>query len=109
MADLSLRTQPRGGDVVARPRDRAAGTFAGAACVAARTSSNTGEAWIRIGVDDGRLIVDVRDDGVGGASATTGGIGLAGLGDRIAALDGELTISSLPAKRTTLHAEIPLR
>jgi signal transduction histidine kinase len=36
-------------------------------------------------IDDGRLIVDVRDDGVGGTSTTTGGTGLAGMGDRIAA------------------------
>ena len=36
------------------------------------------------------------------------GSGLAGLADRIAALDGELTIVSPPGQGTTLHATIPL-
>ena len=66
------------------------------------------EAWVRLGTENGKLIVEVRDDGIGGASATAGGIGLAGLSDRIAALDGELTVTSPPSEGTTLHAEIPL-
>jgi len=56
----------------------------------------------------GRLTLDVRDDGRGGAAATASGIGLAGLGDRIAALDGELTITSPAGQGTTLHAVVPL-
>ena len=50
----------------------------------------------------------MRDDGRGGAAATASGIGLAGLGDRIAALDGELTITSPAGQGTTLHAVVPL-
>ena len=65
------------------------------------------EAWVRIGTQDGRLIVDVADDGIGGATATSAGVGLAGLADRVAALDGELTIISPPAQGTTLHVAIP--
>ena len=41
-----------------------------------------------IAVAGDRLVVDVRDDGIGGAATCAGGTGLAGLGDRIAALDG---------------------
>jgi signal transduction histidine kinase len=33
---------------------------------------------------------------------------LAGLSDRIEALNGELTVTGRPAEGTTLHAEIPL-
>jgi PAS domain S-box-containing protein len=65
-------------------------------------------AWVHIGVDADRLIIEIGDDGVGGARTTAGGSGLAGLGDRIGALDGELTVTSRPAQGTTLHAEIPL-
>ena len=65
------------------------------------------EASVRIGMEDGCLIVIVADDGIGGATATPAGIGLAGLADRIAALDGELTITSPRAEGTMLHAEIP--
>jgi signal transduction histidine kinase len=63
---------------------------------------------VSIAAAAGRLTVDVRDDGRGGAAATASGTGLAGLGDRIAALDGELTIASPPGQGTALHAEIPL-
>jgi PAS domain S-box-containing protein len=66
------------------------------------------QARVAIRCEDDRLIVEVGDDGVGGATATTGGTGLAGLADRIAALDGELTVTSPPAKGTMLRAEIPL-
>jgi PAS domain S-box-containing protein len=55
-----------------------------------------------------RLTVEVADDGIGGAAPTAAGTGLAGLADRIAALDGELWIDSPPGRGTTLHAEIPL-
>jgi signal transduction histidine kinase len=63
---------------------------------------------VRIAADGELLTIDVGDDGIGGARATPDGTGLAGLGDRIAALDGELTITSPPQRGTTLHAAIPL-
>ena len=63
---------------------------------------------VALSVAGDRLTVEVSDDGVGGARATAGGTGLAGLGDRIAALDGELRISSPPGEGTTLHAVVPL-
>ena len=53
------------------------------------------------------LVVVVADDGRGGARPQ-GGSGLAGLGDRIEALDGALTVTSPPGGGTTLQAEIPL-
>ena len=59
-------------------------------------------------LEDARLSVEVSDDGVGGARVSAAGSGLVGLGDRIAALDGDLTIKSEPGEGTTLHASIPL-
>jgi PAS domain S-box-containing protein len=69
----------------------------------ARASS----AAVRIGAVDGVLTVEVADDGEGGADMR-GGTGLSGLADRVAALDGELTVTSVPGGGTTVHAEIPL-
>jgi PAS domain S-box-containing protein len=57
-------------------------------------------------IEDGTVRVQVRDDGVGGARPD--GSGLIGLADRLAALDGTLTVTSQPGIGTQLRAEIPL-
>ena len=64
-------------------------------------------ASVRITCSDGRLVVEVEDDGVGGADATEGS-GLHGLADRLAALDGSFTVESTPGAGTRITAEIPL-
>ena len=55
---------------------------------------------------DGRLHIEVRDYGCGGADPARG-TGLRGLADRFAALDGELDVISPPGGGTLLLAEIP--
>jgi PAS domain S-box-containing protein len=57
-------------------------------------------------IQDGTLAVQVVDDGVGGARPD--GSGLVGLADRLATLDGTLTVSSQPEDGTHIRAEIPL-
>jgi signal transduction histidine kinase len=52
------------------------------------------------------LALLVRDDGVGGANADAGS-GLSGLGDRVAAVGGTLTLSSPLGGPTVLEAQIP--
>jgi signal transduction histidine kinase len=56
----------------------------------------------------GRLVVDVADDGRGGASAASGS-GLRGLADRVGALDGSTEIESAPGAGTRLRVTIPCR
>jgi signal transduction histidine kinase len=51
--------------------------------------------------------IAVADDGVGGARAE-GGSGLRGLGDRIEALGGRLTVTSAPGEGTTVRARVPV-
>ena len=53
------------------------------------------------------VIVEVIDDGVGGADPTAG-TGLRGLSDRVAALDGTFAVVSPPGGGTRIVAEIPL-
>jgi signal transduction histidine kinase len=53
-----------------------------------------------------RLVVEVRDDGVGGADPA-GGTGLQGLRDRVTALGGTMRIVSPEGGPTTLLVEIP--
>lgn len=55
---------------------------------------------------DGNLILAVTDDGVGGAVAAVGS-GLEGIGDRLAALGGSLTVDSPPGGGTRVLAELP--
>ncbi len=57
--------------------------------------------------DDGLLVVEVSDDGVGGADSTKGS-GLRGLTDRVEALGGKLRVSSEAGSGTTVRAELPL-
>jgi signal transduction histidine kinase len=63
-------------------------------------------AQVSIARDDGLLVIEVSDDGRGGADSYTGG-GLQGLSDRVRALDGQLTISSEEGAGTSIRAEIP--
>ena len=55
---------------------------------------------------DGVLWLEVRDDGVGGADPASGS-GLNGLSDRVAALDGELSVDSPLGGGTRVSASIP--
>jgi signal transduction histidine kinase len=55
---------------------------------------------------DGRLVVEVVDDGIGGAD-TRRGSGLRGLADRVEALGGRLRVWSPAGGGTHVEAEIP--
>jgi signal transduction histidine kinase len=55
---------------------------------------------------NGRLAVEISDDGVGGADIDLG-TGLRGLTDRVAALEGQLEVDSKPRRGTTVRASIP--
>jgi len=55
---------------------------------------------------NGSAVVEISDDGVGGADPDAGS-GLRGLADRIGALDGELTVESPAGAGTRVRVEIP--
>jgi PAS domain S-box-containing protein len=63
---------------------------------------------VKVTHGDGGAIVEVADDGVGGADER-GGTGLRGLCDRVEALGGTLDLVSPPGAGTTLRARIPCR
>jgi signal transduction histidine kinase len=69
--------------------------------------SGADQAGVGIRRDNGRLLVEVRDDGAGGADAA--GSGLRGLADRVAALDGTLRVDEPAVGGTVVRADIPLR
>ncbi len=57
-------------------------------------------------VANGVLLLDVVDNGHGGAVTTPSG-GLAGLADRVAGVDGTLTVDSPVGGPTRIHLELP--
>jgi signal transduction histidine kinase len=61
---------------------------------------------VRVAADDASVVVQVSDDGVGGADPAAG-TGLRGLADRVEALGGSLEVVSPAGAGTTLRAEIP--
>jgi signal transduction histidine kinase len=64
-------------------------------------------ARVHVETDDGAIVAEVADDGIGGAS-TDAGSGLRGLADRLDALDGTLSVDSPPGGGTTIRARVPL-
>lgn len=62
---------------------------------------------VSVGVEGDRLLVEVADDGVGGA-VIDAGTGLRGLADRVEALGGILGLESPPGGGTRVTAEVPL-
>jgi signal transduction histidine kinase len=68
--------------------------------------ADASRAWVTLARQSDRLLVEVRDDGRGGADPT-GGTGLAGLRDRVTALGGWMHVVSPPGGPTTLTVELP--
>ena len=55
---------------------------------------------------NGHAVVEVRDDGIGGADPEAG-TGLRGLAERLTIIDGRLEVVSPPGEGTLIRAEIP--
>jgi signal transduction histidine kinase len=68
--------------------------------------SHASEVRLAATLENGTLVIEVADDGIGGADSN-GGSGLRGLVDRVEALSGRLHVSSPPGRGTILRAEIP--
>jgi signal transduction histidine kinase len=60
---------------------------------------------VRLAEEDGRLVIEITDEGPGGADEH--GSGLTGLRSRVEALDGTLTVVSVPDTGTTIVAVLP--
>jgi signal transduction histidine kinase len=65
-------------------------------------------ATVAVRRSNGAVRIEIADDGVGGADAA-GGSGLRGLADRVAALDGAMSIDSPVNGGTRVQVEIPVR
>ena len=68
--------------------------------------ADASHAKVNVARRNGKLLVEVADDGVGGADPDHG-TGLRGLADRLAVIEGRLEVDSPPGEGTTIRARIP--
>jgi signal transduction histidine kinase len=68
--------------------------------------SHASHAEVEVTRRNGSLVVEIRDDGIGGADPKRGS-GLRGLADRVGAVDGRLRVTSERGAGTVVHADIP--
>ena len=112
LSDLVRRSHIPISVVVVAPRRAPASVESAAYFVVAEALTNlarhsgASRATVEIRQDDQLLVVEVSDDGGGGADPERG-TGLDGLADRVGALGGTLSIDSPVGGPTTIRAEIP--
>jgi signal transduction histidine kinase len=70
--------------------------------------SGAGQITVGLAQPNGRLVVEVRDNGRGFDSAAARGLGLSGLADRMSIVHGTFEVTAAPGHGTTLRGEIPL-
>jgi signal transduction histidine kinase len=112
VADAADRSPVKVGTDVVLPRRLPAGIEAAAYFAVCEALANVAKhsrasrASVRGRLADDVLVLEVTDDGVGGADPA-GGTGLAGLADRVAVVDGRLLLSSPAGGPTLVRVEIP--
>jgi signal transduction histidine kinase len=70
--------------------------------------SGAGHVTVGLAQPDGRLVVEIRDDGRGFDPGTARGLGLSGMADRMSIVRGTIQVVSAPGHGTTLRGEFPL-
>jgi signal transduction histidine kinase len=100
--DLTVELEER----LPEPIEVAAYYLASEALTNVAKHAQAATARVTVACENTRVVVEIADDGVGGADLA--GSGLRGLADRVAALGGRLRVSSPRAGGTRLRAEIPV-
>jgi signal transduction histidine kinase len=106
-APVPVTVDAPGGDRLPGPVESAAYFVVSEGLANVAKYSRATHASVMVERVNGRVTVEVADDGVGGADAANGS-GLRGLSDRVAALDGKLSLDSPAGRGTRLRAEIPV-
>ena len=103
----SVRSELPPGERLPAAVERAAYFVAAEAIANVAKHSDAKHCEVRCRREDQRLVVEVWDDGVGGAVAGPRG-GLAGLASRVAGVDGTFSLSSPVGGPTLVHTEFPV-
>ena len=105
---LPVALEHPGDERLPRPVEAAAYFVVSEALANVAKYARASRVTVRVAQKNGQALVEVADNGVGGADPD-GGSGLRGLVDRVEALDGHLQIESTRGEGTTIRAEIPVR
>ncbi len=95
------------GDRLPEPIEAAAYFVVAEALTNVAKYAHASQATVRVARLNGHAVVEVADDGIGGADPDRGS-GLRGLADRVSALDGRMSLDSPAGAGTRLRAEIPV-
>jgi signal transduction histidine kinase len=95
------------GDRLPEPIEAAAYFVIAEALTNVAKYAHANQATVRVARLNGHAVVEVADDGIGGADPERGS-GLHGLADRVSALDGRMLLDSPAGAGTRLRAEIPV-
>jgi PAS domain S-box-containing protein len=101
--ELDVTTQAR----FPEPVEVAAYYVASEALANATKHARASRVEVSLATRAGRLLLSIRDDGVGGANPARGS-GLLGLTDRVEALGGSIQVHSRPGDGTRITAKLPL-
>jgi signal transduction histidine kinase len=105
-ADLPVELAEVPDERMPDPVERAAYDVVAEAVTNAGRHSNATHCVVKVVRENGHALVEVKDDGVGGADPAHGN-GLRVLADRLSAHDGVLELVSAPGEGTIVYAEIP--
>jgi signal transduction histidine kinase len=105
-APVPVTVEADGDERLSGPVESAAYFVASEALANVAKYAQATQATVTVERSNGHVVVEVTDDGVGGADAAQGS-GLRGLEDRLAALDGTLSLESPAGRGTRLRAQIP--
>ena len=105
-APVPVTVEARGAERLPGPVESAAYFVVSEALANVAKYARATEAAVTVARVNGHVSIEVTDDGVGGADAGRGS-GLRGLEDRLAALDGTLSLDSPAGEGTRLRAKIP--
>jgi PAS domain S-box-containing protein len=106
-APLPVRIAAMPGERLPQPVEAAAYYLIAEALTNVAKYAQASVARVRVDASPSCVVVEVADDGIGGADPATGS-GLRGLADRVESLGGSLEVASPGGAGTSLRAEIPL-
>lgn len=109
LVDVSLTVDLPGGETLSPARTEQVLAVVSEALSNVVRHARARQVQINVGLEDGRLRVTIQDDGLGLPRQYEPGHGLRNMRERALLLDGQLDVTGVPGKGTTVTLDIPWR